>query len=73
MSKTGYMCGTDFHDEIGMMTTVVYPTIESLKRKATCWTRCGIVKVSVEMIEEIEPSTWGEVGLQFRPKEKVND
>jgi len=58
MSKTGYMCGTDFHEEMGMMTTVVYPTIEGLKRHARCWKQCGIVKVGVEMIEKIEPANW---------------
>jgi len=58
MSKTGYMCGTDFHEEMGMMSAKIYPTIESLKNTAACHKQCGIVKVSVEMVEKIEPANW---------------
>jgi len=58
---TGYMCGTAGRDELGLVDVTIYPTVDSLKNKASCHIQCGIVKVAVEMVEEIEPANWGKV------------
>jgi len=50
--KTGYMCGGDFH-EIEWCDASIYVSADLLKREEPCWDECGIVKVSVEIIEEV--------------------
>ena len=58
--KTGFMCGTDFDTEIEGFDAYIFATEDLLKKKRyPCWQKCGIVKVSVEVIEEI-----------YRPKSK---
>lgn len=60
----GYMCKTDFDHELGYASggNVVYPSLEDLKNRRTCWSGCGVVKVNVQYIETVveEDDTFGE-------------
>lgn len=58
MSKViGFICGEDDTDlNLGATDVVIYPTVESLKKKRTCWTTCGIVEVKLgEFVEPFIP------------------
>lgn len=53
----GYMCTVDFQhhlrdDQFGAR---VYPDIESLRENRKCVEQCGITKVRVEFLEEVQP------------------
>ena len=54
-TKIGFMCGLDFHYEIEGNSAKIYVSADLLKKKESCWKGCGIVKVSVEIIEEVSP------------------
>jgi hypothetical protein len=55
--KKVYVCGTDWDWEIGEAPSCdVYDSVESLKRKKTCWKQCGIVELEVRLSKVIEPS-----------------
>ena len=53
-SKTLYACGTDWDHEIGETKTMLYESIEQLKKVRYCWESCGIVeiKLSAKTIEQ---------------------
>lgn len=53
----GYMCKTDFDYELGNASggNRVFPSIEDAKEYLKCWHGCGIVSVSVTLVEVIEP------------------
>lgn len=55
--KVCYMDMVDWQHELGYASdgTRVFPSVEDLKRFATCWERCGIVKVEIRFIEVVEP------------------
>lgn len=45
----GYICGNDPLDfSLGAKDVVVYPTIEALKEKRTCWKECGILELEIK-------------------------
>jgi hypothetical protein len=49
-SKTGYLCGTDFQDEIcddNAHHVELYGSLSALKHHKKCFNSCGIVKVTV--------------------------
>lgn len=52
-TKIGFMCSTAFHTEIEGHDAKIYVSAALLKKKETCWKTCGIVKVSVKIIEEV--------------------
>ncbi len=56
MEKIGYMCKTDFEEELGnnIKGNMIYPSIEVLKKKKSCASECGIVKVIITVKEIIE-------------------
>jgi hypothetical protein len=57
VSKVGYMCMIDFdHDLEGDMARV-YKSVDRLKSSQNCADDCGIVKVSVEVIEMVHGGT----------------
>ena len=43
--KIGYMCKTDYewHVEVGTFPVEMYPSIDSLKKHKSCFSKCGIV------------------------------
>lgn len=45
----GFMCRTDWEDELGHASdgNKVYPSVEALKRHSPCWEQCGIMEVRV--------------------------
>lgn len=46
MKLLGYVCGTDELDvSLGATDVVIFPTIEALKSKRSCWEECGIEAV----------------------------
>jgi hypothetical protein len=49
----GYMCGVDWQHELGEASggNRVYASLADLKHHCKCWDSCGVVKVSVEMVE----------------------
>jgi len=51
--RIGFMCGTDFNVEVEGYNATMYATTDLLKIKEPCWEECGIVKVSVEVVEDI--------------------
>lgn len=53
----GFMCRTDFEEELGCAEggNTVYPSLENLKQHRQCVAECGIVRVSVNLEEVIEP------------------
>ena len=53
----GYMCGVDFQHELGEASggNLVYPSLADLKHHAKCWESCGVVKVSVQLVEWVVP------------------
>ncbi len=54
--KFGYMCKTEFDWEVGeaLGASRVYSTVEELKEKRKCTQNCGIVKVSISVVEVIQ-------------------
>lgn len=57
---TGYMCPIDFQWELGEAAggTVIYASIEDLKKNHTCWEECGIIEVEVtntKVVVETKP------------------
>ena len=56
MGKIGYMCKTDFDEELenNIKGNTIYPSIEALKKNKSCASECGIVKVVVTVEEVIE-------------------
>ena len=68
MSKVvGYICGEDQTDiSLGATDVVIYPTVEALKKKRTCWKECGIVEVKLGKF--VEPY----ICLSTRKRLKVN-
>lgn len=54
----GYMCKTDFDDELPNSETYVYPSIEELKEKRPCVAECGIVEVEVKLRRVVQPPIW---------------
>jgi hypothetical protein len=51
-----YVCGVDWRHEIGEAVNVnVYDSVESLKKRKTCWKNCGIVELEVRFSKQIEP------------------
>lgn len=56
-SVTGYMCGIDWHCEIGRAPrgSTVYPSISALKQDHEMWEECGIVEVQVRIRRTITP------------------
>lgn len=49
MSIKGYICGTDITDvNLGATDVVIYPSIEELKKKRSCWEECGIVEIELD-------------------------
>ena len=55
MSKTVYMCATDWNYEIDAIKSEVYPSIENLKHHRDCWEGCGIVELKVEEVRMVVP------------------
>ena len=51
--RIGYMCKTDFDHELGQAAggTVIYPSINDLKRSRRCADECGIVKVEIRFLD----------------------
>ena len=49
----GYMCKIDWDHEIGTAHdgNRVYPSLEALQVHHTSWKDCGVVKVSVNLLE----------------------
>lgn len=54
VTKFGYMCGVSFEQHLEETIEVIYPNIESLKESETCWKKCGIVKVKIQLEEWVE-------------------
>lgn len=56
----GFMCKTDWDDEIGYASdgNSVYPSVDALKRARKCTNECGIVKVRVEFVEVVQTEDW---------------
>lgn len=50
-----YMCKIACECELGHDAdgTKFYPSLEILKVKHPCWEECGVVKVKIELVEEI--------------------
>lgn len=46
-SKTLYACATDWYHEIGETKTMLYESIEQLKKVRSCWESCGIVEIKL--------------------------
>lgn len=58
MSRTAYMCGVDYQQELDPDQSgpvPVYSSVEALKRERSCWPECGIVRVQVKVVEWVEP------------------
>lgn len=61
--KYGYMCKTDylfFMSSRGPPATEIYNSLEEMKRVSDCWDECGIVKVKLEYVEQIEKGSFWE-------------
>jgi|GEM_PF-5674203 len=54
MTKTVYMCDTDFRNELEYCEVSVYPTKEKALKEVKCL--CGIAKVKIEYIEQVKES-----------------
>lgn len=56
----GFMCGVDWQHELGEACggNVVYPSIANLRHHRECAHECGVVKVSVELIEWVVPQNF---------------
>ena len=54
--KTVYMCTTEFDCELGEHShgVRVFPSVEELKDKCSCWPECGIVEVECRVKEIVE-------------------
>jgi hypothetical protein len=59
-----YMDGTDFDCEMGNVAVELYASIEELKSKRPCTHECGIVAVTVELVE------WVEKGIPYSQRGK---
>ena len=71
-TRIGFMCGTDFQDELGQASggTRLYPSAADLKEHGECWWSCGLVEVEVRLVRWIEPqdlAAGGRVGPQEKP------
>lgn len=55
-SRIGYMCKVDFMWELGeaMGGNEIYASIEDLKENRPCVEECGIVKVEINLLEDIK-------------------
>ncbi|AXQ68936.1 hypothetical protein HOU00_gp189 [Caulobacter phage CcrPW] len=56
-TRVGFMCMTDFDDELENAAggNKVYPSMEDLKSNASCWDTCGVVRVTVVREEVVVP------------------
>lgn len=54
----GYMCKTDYDDEMGYASdgVRVFPSLRALKEARKCLDQCGIVKVRIQLLEVIQES-----------------
>lgn len=52
--KDLYMCMIDWQHELGEAAggTLVYASLNDLKKHHTCWEECGVVKVKVVLEED---------------------
>lgn len=57
--KIGYMCKTDYewHLEVDRHAVEIYTSIDSLKKHKSCFSECGIVQVSIELVKVEEKGT----------------
>ena len=51
--RIGFMCGEDFNIEVEGYNATIYASTALLKKMNPCWQNCGIVKVAVEVIEDV--------------------
>lgn len=55
-TKKVYVCGVDWHHEIGEAPDViVYPSVKALKKRRSCWEECGIVELELKVTKWVEP------------------
>jgi len=61
--KTGYMCITDFEEELEFASggVPVYSSIEDIKKERKCVEECGIIMVRVEKYRVVQPPNWPSV------------
>jgi hypothetical protein len=54
---TGYMCLIDWQHELGEASggTLVYASLEDLKRNHAMWESCGVAEVEVRLKAEVVP------------------
>ncbi len=46
---TLYLCGIDYQHELGECDVKVFESVERLKKTNQCWSKCGIVKIEVDI------------------------
>lgn len=58
-NDTGFMCLTDFQEELGSAAggNTVYPSISDLKENRKCVEQCGIIEVRVVGVRIVQQST----------------
>ena len=52
----GFMCKTDFENELPNVETYVYPSLAALTEMRPCVAECGIVEVEVKLLRIVQPS-----------------
>jgi len=61
-----YMCGVDWQYELGKAAdgTILYPSVNSLKKYRSCWKECGIVEITINVsqLKWIEPQDFSKIG-----------
>ena len=53
---TGYMCTTDFECELYFAEggSIIYPSVENLRKRRKCVDGCGIVAVRVDLVRVVQ-------------------
>lgn len=67
MKRYGYMDYVDFCHELGEAKggNRVFASVKDLKENQNCVEECGIVKVSVEQVEVVQPSNYSLEGDEY--------
>lgn len=58
MNTKGYMCKTDYENELGQASggNTIFPSIEDAREHLKCWKDCGLVEVDVKFVRSIPHS-----------------
>ena len=53
----GYICGTDWDEELGNADVTVYSNVEEMEQLCPCIKECGIVEVQISFVRRVTEGT----------------